>query len=453
MPRLRPYSGWSAALLFGLPRRAGIFWSIVLTIWIGTVVVSWDQASQTLEFVLGALFFAAVSGAAEQFTVRLTPSRPGANLQHSVSCAVFVAIALLFPTSWAVLIAAAGAAVGQLVRRQRQPRKFAFNVANLTLSVAAASLVWRLGGHTGPGSLESIPWLVVTAITYFLANTILTSAMVAFVLQVPVGFIWWRSYRHLLMPNLGLLALGIPIAGLWLAYPWMLVTLGLALIALHRAMDDRIRLETQTLESLFQLADILDARDKYTHGHSERVGHYAEQLALQLGLSSDRAHLAFLAGRLHDIGKCAINNEVLRKPADLDDDERDHMRQHPAVGSAMLAHFSLFREVAQFVRGHHERWDGSGYPDGLRGEDIPLESRIISVVDSYDAMTTTRPYRDALPHAEAVRRLRAGAGRQWDPRVVDAFVVLMERQPRLAAAATVRPTESPRPGPARAASS
>jgi putative two-component system response regulator len=88
----------------------------------------------------------------------------------------------------------------------------------------------------------------------------------------------------------------------------------------------------------------------------------------------------------------------------------------------MLAHFSEFNEVAAFVRGHHERWDGQGYPDRLRGEAIPLESRIIAVVDSYDAMTTTRPYRVAMPRAEAVRRLRAGAGRQWDPRVVDAFI-------------------------------
>jgi HD-GYP domain-containing protein (c-di-GMP phosphodiesterase class II) len=110
----------------------------------------------------------------------------------------------------------------------------------------------------------------------------------------------------------------------------------------------------------------------------------------------------------------------------LDDDERDHMQRHPEVGGAMLAHFSLFREVAGFVRGHHERWDGAGYPDGLAGEAIPLESRIIAVVDAYDAMTTTRPYRLALPHAEAVRRLREGAGRQWDPRVVSAFVTWAE---------------------------
>jgi putative nucleotidyltransferase with HDIG domain len=226
----------------------------------------------------------------------------------------------------------------------------------------------------------------------------------------------------MLFVNLALLAMGVPVAGLWLAYPWMLVCLAVALVALQRAMWDRVKLETQTLESLFSLADILDARDTYTHGHSERVGSYAERLAVQMHRPSDNVHLVFLAGRLHDIGKCAINNEVLLKRGELDDGERDHMRRHPEVGSTMLAHFSLFREVAQFVRGHHERWDGKGYPDGLQGESIPMESRIIAVVDSYDAMTTTRPYRIALPHAEAVRRLQDGAGKQWDPRVVATFV-------------------------------
>jgi putative nucleotidyltransferase with HDIG domain len=263
--------------------------------------------------------------------------------------------------------------------------------------------------------------------------------MVAYVLHLPIRLVWWRSHAKMMTANLALLAVGVPAAGLWLAYPWMLVCLAIALLAVHGAMSDRVKLETQTLESLFELADILDARDKYTHGHSERVGHYAEQLAVQLELPGDRTHLAFLAGRLHDIGKCAIDNEVLLKPGELGDSERDQMRRHPEVGSAMLAHFSLFREVAQFVRGHHERWDGDGYPDGLRAEAIPLESRIIAIVDSYDAMTTTRPYRVALPHAEAVRRLRAGAGEQWDPKIVSVFVEWVEQHQAPTVAAPLTP--------------
>jgi putative nucleotidyltransferase with HDIG domain len=314
-------------------------------------------------------------------------------------------------------------ALGRVLRGQRQATKLLFNAADVILGVAAASTVWMLGEtDAGLASPTSVPWVLLAGLTYFAINTGLLAAMVAFVVDLPIFLVWRRGHANMLMANLALLAVGVPVAGLWLAYPWMLVCLAVALLALQRAMSDRVKLETQTLDSLFELADILDARDKYTHGHSERVGHYAEQLAVQMGLPSDHVHLVFLAGRLHDIGKCATNNEVLLKRGELDDDERDHMRRHPEVGSAMLAHFSLFREVARFVRAHHERWDGKGYPDQLRGEAIPLESRIIAVVDSYDAMTTTRPYRIALPHSEAVRRLQDGAGKQWDPQAVATFV-------------------------------
>jgi HD-GYP domain-containing protein (c-di-GMP phosphodiesterase class II) len=351
-----------------------------------------------------------------------------------------IAAVLLFPLAWATLIAAAGLGLGGALRGQRGPLKLLFNMANLTLSVAAGSVLWSLtGGDIGLASPFSVAGIALAAVAYFAINTGLTAAMVAFVLDLPIGLIWRRGHGHLLIANLALLAVGVPIAGLWLAYPWMLICLAIALVALQRAMADRVKLETQTLDSLFELADILDARDTYTHGHSERVGHYAEQLAVQLHLAGDRVHLAFLAGRLHDIGKCAIDNEVLLKRGALDDTEREHMRRHPEVGSAMLAHFTLFREVARFVRGHHERWDGDGYPDGLLGEAIPLESRIIAVVDSYDAMTTTRPYRTALPHQEAVRRLREGAGEQWDPRVVATFIAWADEHPRRAPLSTAAP--------------
>lgn len=411
-------------MLFGLPQRAGLFWLLILSAALATLAAAWsidaDTASGNL---LPALLFTAAIALAERLPVRLGSSRPGGEVLCTVGCTVVVAVILLFPLQWAALIGAAGIGVGCLIRGQRDPQKIVFNMANMALAVATGSAIWSLGGSAaGLGSPLSLPWMVAAALAYFAVNTCLTAAMVGFVVNLPMPLVWRRGHRNVLIANVALLAAGLPVAGLWLAYPWMVAALALALLAVHRAMADRVKLETQTLDSLFELADILDARDKYTHGHSERVGHYAEQVAIHLGLASERSHLTFLAGRLHDIGKCAINNEVLLKRGSLDDDERTHMRRHPEVGSAMLAHFSVFSEVAAFVRGHHERWDGQGYPDHLAGEAIPLEARIIAVVDSYDAMTTTRPYRVAMAHTEAVRRLRAGAGRQWDPRVVDAFV-------------------------------
>jgi len=415
-------------MFFGLPQRASMFWLLVVLAATGVLVASWTTSSPDFSLAPAALVFAVACGIAERIQVRLSSSRPGGQHLFSVACTVLVAVILLFPLPWAALIAAVGSAAGGALRGQRQPVKLLFNMADLTLSVAAGSVAWSLGsGAAGLTSPASIPFIVVAALAFFAVNTGVTAMMIALVLDLPVRLVWRRSHGNMMIANIALLAVGVPAAGLWLAYPWMLVCLAIALLAVHGAMSDRVKLETQTLESLFELADILDARDKYTHGHSERVGRYAEQLAVQLELSGDRTHLAFLAGRLHDIGKCAIDNEVLLKPGELGESERNQMRRHPEVGSAMLAHFSLFRDVARFVRGHHERWDGEGYPDGLRAEAIPLESRIIAIVDSYDAMTTTRPYRVALPHAEAIRRLTAGAGEQWDPKIVRVFIQWVEQ--------------------------
>jgi HD domain len=431
-------------MLLGLPRKAGLFWLLIVSFAAGVLLVNWPAVVRDLSLLPAAIFFAIACGLAERVQVRLSSSRPGGEILCSVSCAVLVAVIVLFPLPWAALIAAVGFALCGTLRGKVEPLKLFFNIANLTLSVTAGSAVLSLSGSAANlASPVSIAWVGLAALVYFVTNTGLTAAMVALVLELPIAVVWRRSHANMLLADLALLAVGVPVAGLWLVYPWMLPCLAIGLLALHRAMADRVKLETQTLESLFQLADILDDRDKYTHGHSERVGHYAEQTAIQLGLSGDRAHLTFLAGRLHDIGKCAISNEVLLKPAQLDDAERSHMRKHPAVGGAMLAHFSLFHEVARYVRGHHERWDGEGYPDGLRGEAIPLESRIIAVVDAYDAMTTTRPYRSALPHAEAIRRLCAGADQQWDPHVIATFVRWAEEHSTRAPSPQLIPAMSP----------
>jgi putative nucleotidyltransferase with HDIG domain len=425
-------------MLFGLPKRASMIWLVVVVGAGAVLTVAVQRAVEDMSLAGFAMLFAIACGVVERTPVRLSSSRPGGEVLYSMTTAVLVAVMLLFPMPWAAVIAGFGIALGCTLRGQLQLHKLAFNIGNVTLSVSAGSAIYNILGH-GPqiGSLAAIPWVALASLTYFALNTGLTAAMVASVLNLPVPLIWRRSHRKVLVPNLSLLAAGVPIAGLWLSYQWMLACLAVGLMAVHRAMADRVKLETQTLDSLFELADVLDGRDTYTYGHSQRVGHYAEQVALRLGVSGERAHLAFLAGRLHDIGKCATSNEVLHKPTELDDDEREHMHSHAEIGAAMLAPFSLFSDVAAFVRSHHEWWDGAGYPDGLQGEAIPLESRIIAVVDAYDAMTTNRPYRAALPHLEAVRRLQAGAGQQWDPVVVSSFIVWTEAH-RLPAPAVVR---------------
>jgi diguanylate cyclase (GGDEF)-like protein/putative nucleotidyltransferase with HDIG domain len=169
------------------------------------------------------------------------------------------------------------------------------------------------------------------------------------------------------------------------------------------------------------LARAVDSRDAYTGSHSERVATLSSQIAEQLGLSADDIELTRLAGSLHDLGKLAIPEEILRKPAALSDAERLVLERHPQIGYRMLESLGV-DPIADWVLHHHERWDGHGYPDGLAGEEIPLGARIIFVADAFDAMTSDRLYRAALSFDEAVAEVERCAGTQFDPEVAGAFL-------------------------------
>ena len=169
------------------------------------------------------------------------------------------------------------------------------------------------------------------------------------------------------------------------------------------------------------LAKAVDARDTYTGSHSERVAELAARIAMRLGLDAEHVELTRLAGSLHDLGKLAIPEEILRKPGELTDSERLVLERHPQIGFRMLDSLGV-EPVADVVLHHHERWDGAGYPDGLRGESIPLGARIIFVADAYDAMTSDRVYRSKRSAGAALAELERCAGTQFDPEIVGAFV-------------------------------
>lgn len=186
------------------------------------------------------------------------------------------------------------------------------------------------------------------------------------------------------------------------------------------AQAERIR--ELFLEGVQMLARALEAKDAYTAGHSIRVSHYAVETAIKLGLQGDDLVGIRLGAELHDIGKIGTREAVLHKPGSLTADEFRQITEHPALGERMLS--PLAREqptILRIVRSHHERLDGTGFPDGLRGGDIPFEARIVAVADSFDAMTTRRPYRNPLRPSEALAELRRVAGTQLDADVVEAF--------------------------------
>jgi len=180
-------------------------------------------------------------------------------------------------------------------------------------------------------------------------------------------------------------------------------------------------LDHANLATVEALAAMVDAKDAYTRGHSGRVSGYAAAIAAALGLPEADIARVRQAGLLHDVGKIGVPDAILLKPGQLAEEEFAVIREHPAIGERILQGLPFLAEILPAVRHHHERWDGRGYPDGLVGAAIPADAAILAVADSFDAMTSSRTYRVALPVMEAIRRVREGAGAQYDPRLVAAF--------------------------------
>jgi HD-GYP domain-containing protein (c-di-GMP phosphodiesterase class II) len=183
------------------------------------------------------------------------------------------------------------------------------------------------------------------------------------------------------------------------------------------------------------LSRAIEARDAYTRGHSARVTAIAEAIARRLEWDDQRLDLLQIGGPLHDIGKLAISDEVLTKPGCLDEQELAQIREHPRLGARLLVRLTAFRGALPYVLYHHERWDGTGYPTGRAGEEIPVEARVLAVADAFDAMTSDRPYRPALNHDAAVAEVERCSGSQFDPAIVDIFLELFAEAEELAAAA------------------
>ncbi|HEX9248272.1 MAG TPA: HD-GYP domain-containing protein [Gemmatimonadaceae bacterium] len=188
------------------------------------------------------------------------------------------------------------------------------------------------------------------------------------------------------------------------------------------------RITQQTSDMARSLISLIGFRDQYTSSHSARVANYVRAIATQLGLSDEETETAVFAASVHDIGKIGIPDHILLKPGKLSEEEFAWIQKYPEWGWMTLRHLDGFQQAALLVLHQHERVDGSGYPNKLRGEEIPLGSRIITVADSFDALTTDRPYHRAFSHAEALAELIRCSGSQFDPEVVNAFRLSLERQ-------------------------
>jgi putative nucleotidyltransferase with HDIG domain len=337
----------------------------------------------------------------------------------------YVAALTLDPLS-ALLVAFGGTLVGLRFARRASWYNRAFNASVVTLGTGAALLVYNTLAPAAP--MIDVYAAGGAALAKFTLGSALVDVAASLQLRRMPLIDWWQTNRSHLMHHVALYLLGL-LAVIWLDdHRWMLLLLLAPVAIIYVALRDVARMKEQTRQAIVELADMIDLRDPYTHGHSQRVAAYADRLARELHLSPAQSDLIREAARVHDVGKIGTADRFLLKPGALMPDEQREMRRHAELGYKLLRRIPTFSAGADLVYAHHERPDGRGYPRGLCGDELPFEAAVIAVADAYDAMTTDRPYRQAMSWERVRAELVAGRGAQWDARVVDAFIAMIERE-------------------------
>jgi putative nucleotidyltransferase with HDIG domain len=369
--------------------------------------------------------------------------------------AVFVPMLFVLPVAWVPLLVALGLALGRLpaLLRRDMPVSRILTVPGNSWFAWGPALVLLLAHDTSPDGRWGILLLALAAqlACDFAANAVREHLFGGLALRELA-----EEFGQVYLIDLALAPLGLVVAFAAVDQPWAVLLIAPLLGVLMRFSQERhVRLE-QLVElndayrgTALVLGDVVEADDSYTGEHCKGVVLLALDVARELGLDADERRKVEFAALLHDIGKIAVPKEIVNKPGKLDDREWAIIRTHTVEGQRMLERVGGFMsEVGEIVRASHESWDGRGYPDGLRGEDIPLEARIVACCDAFNAMTTTRPYRKAMPVTAALTELIDSSGTQFDPQVVETLLRVIDEPASATAKEPAASEQVPPPSPA-----
>lgn len=388
------------------------------------LVADWSAPSVPVaDFQNALVAFAVLAVASEAAFLRLSIGTSAS----TVSYIPYLASIVLLGPAWSMVIAGLAVFVGEAIVRRKPLLKIIFNTSKDIVAVGVAGLLYgSLGGASSLVEFQRAPVAFAVAVaSFFVINSGSTAVAISLSTSSSLG----SSFHRLVGGSLLFDLLSTPLA-LLLAFLYTQVQLvgvlvvAIPLVLVRHVHSVNLRLENANRELLELMVKAIEARDPYTSGHSVRVSRVAGMLARELGMGARSVEEVETAALLHDVGK--IHEEyarILRKEGKLTLEERALMQTHSVRSYELVRTISGFRNgLDLFVRHHHENYDGTGYPDGLRGEDIPIASRIIMVADTTDAMTTDRPYRVAMAFDQVVAELRRFTGKQFDASVVDAFV-------------------------------
>jgi len=340
-------------------------------------------------------------------------------------------IILVYGPAVAIWIAFLGEILGELINRKATWYKTFFNASQYALSVGIAGLAYQyVGGVVGFQNFFKYFFpAAICAFVYCLINLILVTMVISLDQGGRITAVWQINFKDILPTYLAEAPMGFLMAIVYVEVGIIGILLFfLPLLLARRSFELYTKMRKVYLDTIRALAAAIDAKDPYTKGHSERVAETAVILAQELNLSDREIENIEYTALLHDIGKIGIKDKILSKKGSLTDQEFDKIKEHTIMGAKIIEPVDFLKNSYKAIYHHHEKYNGKGYPDGLKSEDIPILARIIAVADAYDAMGSDRPYRKKLNKDKILKELNDQSGKQFDPEVVKALISILDRE-------------------------
>jgi len=359
-------------------------------------------------------------------TAQITLPRGGASIY--ASSPIDLAAIVLFGPGAVALIEAVASLFTEVFIQRRPAMKIAFNVPLLIVTVGAAGLTYYSFGDswTSIDSWRFIVPLSASGFVYYAVNTMSISMVIGLSTGKNPLSIWKQNYMWTFFHVLAFIPLGAIISLIYMSYgPWTILLFIVPIFLARYSFKLYIDMKEAHINTVGALTSAIDANDPFTHGHSYRVSRYALRIGNAMGLSSRDLEILEYGALLHDIGKIAIQHDILLKPERLSDQEFLTLKQHPTIGADIVENLKFLKEAAVLVRYHHEQPNGRGYPDGLKQDEIPVGARVILIADAYDAMTSDRPYRKGLSVEKVIEQLDTYKGEQFDLEISDLTLKLI----------------------------
>ncbi len=410
-----------------MPKKLKLYIGTIITLGVCFLYYTYTQVEQT--DVLGLVFFLFLSIAAESLAIP-TPNQRGI----SVGFAIGFTTVLIFGVPEASWIASLGVMLrivnheGKYIHALNTPvYKTLFNGANIVLSSGFAGICYEvLGGIPGQLELTNVIPMIASIVIYIIVNAIIMSMLMTILSGDNLAKLLYTNIIWVIRDYFALAPLSIIMALAYINYGILGVLLFFGPLLLARySFKLYVDMKNMYLDTVKALCRAVEAKDPYTRGHSQRVSELAYQLGKRLNLPRRTLENIRFSGMLHDIGKIGIDENILNKPGKLTAEEYGKIKLHPTIGSKIIKEIDFLRESADIVLYHHEHYDGSGYPSGKKKNEIPIESSILCVVDVFDALTSDRPYREAMTEEEAIEIIKRESGTLFNPVVANEFIRMM----------------------------